>query len=173
MTLLPDQRYWLIRYVALTIALVAPLIWAFVGIRQWYPIPAWSLFSEYAPITEGRTFFILRGERADGTVIDIPAISITDALQQRNHTMVSYVMDNASFELESPHPDNAALLAKHGNVLLPGARVAELLRGWGAGYNLRVSSEDRLAAIRLDEYHWPGGKFEGFDEFVRSWRCEL
>ena len=112
-----------------------------------------------------------------GDVIDIPAIQVTDGLSGRNQMMVNYVVGNASFDVDSPHPANMLLASFYGGMenVPHGARVRDLLQAWGSSYNAQLSEDSprRLSAIRLDEYEWPGGTFTHYRKFKRSWRTEL
>jgi hypothetical protein len=150
---------------------------AFIKIINFYPVPAWDLFSERVGLWEGRTYYILRGETQSGRVIDIPAARITDGLTGRNHMMLYYVMGNLSFEIASPHPANVALMAAlGGRAGLPrAARVSELLRSWGTAYNARRSpdSPERLHAMILVEYRWPGQRYADYAHVQRQWKIEL
>ena len=121
------------------------------------------------------TYFVLRGETSSGEVIDVPAVTLTDAMRSRLWGLVAATANNDSFRLHSPHPKNAAVLAVAGGVehLPDGQLMKDLLRAWGDIYNARHSSSDRLKAIRLDCYRWPGGQYSNYDQFVKSWREEL
>ncbi|HEV7701079.1 MAG TPA: hypothetical protein VGO43_12680 [Pyrinomonadaceae bacterium] len=125
----------------------------------------------------GRTYFMLRGETISGETLDIPATSLTDAMAPRAWSMVTATEQNASFFLDSPHPDNMRLLATAGSPegLPRGARVPDLLRAWGQIYNARLpdTSPQRLHAIRLDTYQWEGGSYANYDRFLETCRVEL
>ena len=109
--------------------------------------------------------------------MDIPPIRITDVLTARIHMMVYYTVDNASFFIDSPHPDNVERAAAAGGAerLTPGVRLPDLLRSWGESFNasLPKDSPRRLQAIRLDQYRWNGEQYANYREFVRSWMVEL
>jgi len=166
-------RRFLFRYALLTIAIFAPLLWAFVTVRNVYPIASWTVMMRGGDLERGHRYFILRGETVSGDTIDIPAVTLTDALYARNWTFVAATVDNQSFRLRSPHPENAALMA---NAVLPtAARLPELLHAWGDIYNSRLpsTSPQRLKAIRLDAYQWMGQHYSDYDRFIQSWREEL
>lgn len=163
------------KYAVLTIAIFLPLIWAFVEIRNLYPVAAWNVMMSGGTLERGRSYWILRGETVSGETIDVRPMSLTNALYARTWTMVNATVDNQSFKLSNPYPANAELLRQTGGLLPPGARVPDLLRAWGDLYNERLpaSSPQRLKAIRLDMYRWEGGDFANYDKFIESWRQDL
>lgn len=166
------EQDWIVRYAVLTVAIAAPLLWAFATVTNLYPIPVWSLFSEAVDLSEARSYYMLRGETMEGEIIDIPAIEVTRALNGRNHMLVYYAVDNHSLKIRSPHPSNVDKL----NPPIPsGALVEDLLRGWGSAYNARWASDSphRLRSMRLDGYLWSGGDYNRFAEPGRSWKVEL
>lgn len=171
------ERHFRLRYLLLTAAIFLPLIWAFVSIKNVYPVAAWTVMMAGGNLHRTHDYFLLRGETVSGDVVDIPAIDLTDALAGRNWGLVSATMANTPFKLRSPHPENAALLAATGDIekLQQGTRVPELLRAWGTIYNSRwpASSPHRLRAIRLDAYRWMGQSYSDYDHFIQSWRQEL
>jgi len=128
-------------------------------------------------LEQGRTYFILRGETVSGETIDIPPISLTNALYARTWTMVGATVNNHSFKLPNLHPANAELLRQSGGPehLPPAARLPELLRAWGDLYNERLApaSPQRLRTIRLDMYRWEGGSYSNYDHFMQTWRQDL
>jgi hypothetical protein len=166
-----------LKYAILTAAIFLPLLWAFVEIRNVYPITAWNVMMAGGRLERGRSYWLLRGETVSGETIDIRPMSLTNALYARTWTMVNATVDNQSFKLPAPYPANAELLRQAGGVehLPPGARVPDLLRAWGDLYNERLpaSSPQRLKAIRLDMYRWEGGEFANYDNFIQSWRQNL
>ncbi|MGH9957779.1 MAG: hypothetical protein ACREBC_11730, partial [Pyrinomonadaceae bacterium] len=91
--------------------------------------------------------------------------------------LVAATVDNRGFQLRSPHPDNAALLAglPATGTIPRAARLPELLRAWGEIYNSRLpaSSPDRLRALRFEAYQWSGSNYSDYDQFIESWRVEL
>jgi hypothetical protein len=123
----------------------------------------------------GRNYCVLRGETVSGETIDIRAVHLTNALYERNWTMVNATIDNQSFKLQSIHPANLALLQKSPEGIKLGERVPDLLAAWGNLYNqqLPTSSPLRLKAIRLDMYRWASGTYSDYSTFVTSWRKEL
>jgi len=165
------------KYAVLTVAIFLPLIWAFVEIRNLYPVAAWNVMMAGGNLERGRSYWILRGETVSGETIDVRPMSLTNALYARTWTMVNATVDNQSFKLPNPYPANAELIRQAGGIehLPPGARVPDLLRTWGDLYNERVpvSSPQRLKAIRLDMYRWEGGEFANYDKFIESWRLDL
>ncbi len=166
-----------LKYAILTAAIFLPLIWAFVEIRNLYPVATWNVMMAGGLLERGRSYWILRGETVSGETIDIRPMSLTNAMYARTWTMVNATVDNQSFKLPHPHPANAELLRQAGGLehLPPGARVPDLLRAWGDLYNERLpaSSPQRLKAIRLDMYRWEGGSFANYDKFIESWRQNL
>ena len=166
-----------VKYAILTGAIFLPLFWAFVYVRNVYPIAAWNVMLGGALLERGRSYWILRGETVSGETVDIRALDLTNALYSRNWTMVNATAGNQSFRLATLHPANAELLRQAGGVenLPAGARLPDLLRAWGAIYNDRLpgSSPQRLKAIRLDMYRWEGGRYADYDKFIQSWRQDL
>ena len=166
-----------VKYAILTAAIFLPLLWAFVAIRNLYPVAAWNVMMSGGILERGRSYWILRGETVSGETIDIRPMSLTNALYARTWTMVNATVDNQSFKLSNPYPANAELIRQAGGLehLPPGARLPDLLRAWGDLYNERLPPESpqRLKAIRLDMYRWEGGSFDNYDKFIESWRQEL
>ena len=173
----PGERRLVIKYTVLTLAIFLPLLWAFLSIRNLYPIAAWNVMMAGGDLERGRSYCILRGETVSGETIDVPAIELTNALYSRNWTMVNATIANQSFKLDSLHPENEDLLRSFGGVdkLPPGARITDLLKAWGDLYNKKLpdSSPQRLKAIRLDMYRWESGRYADYDKFIESWRKEL
>ncbi|MFN2529823.1 MAG: hypothetical protein ABR555_00850 [Pyrinomonadaceae bacterium] len=171
------ERWLLIRYLLLTAFIFLPLFWAFVKIRNVYPVTAWTVMMAGGDLQRGRSYYMLRGETIDGLTIDIPAIELTNAMYSRNWGMVNAVAGNESLKLKAPHPANQALIAAYGAVQnLPfGVRMPDLLQGWGEIYNNRQSPSSplRLKAIRIDMYRWNGGSYSNFATPAYSWRQEL
>jgi hypothetical protein len=166
-----------LKYAILTFAIFAPLLWAFVYIRNVYPITAWNVMVAGGLIDRGRSYWVLRGETVAGETVDVRPITLTNAMYSRTWTMVNATVDNQSFKLPNLHPANAELLRQSGGLqnLPPGARLPDLLRAWGELYNERLpaSSPQRLKAIRLDMYRWEGGRYADYDKFIQSWRQDL
>ena len=166
-----------IKYAILTAALFLPLLWAFLTVRNLYPVAAWNVMMAGGDLERGRSYCILRGETVSGETIDVAAIELTNALYSRNWTMVNATIDNQAFKLTSMHPQNEEMLHAFGGIenLPPGARIPDLLKTWGDLYNKRerASSPKRLKAIRLDMYRWEGGRYGDYDKFIESWRKEL
>ncbi len=161
----------------LTLAIFLPLLWAFLSIRNLYPIAAWNVMMAGGDLERGRSYCILRGETVSGETIDVPAIELTNALYSRNWTMVNATIANQSFKLDSMHRENEDLVRSFGGIdqLPPGARIPDLLKAWGDLYNKKLpdSSPQRLKAIRLDMYRWESGRYADYDKFIESWRKEL
>ena len=169
---------WLkVKYTLLTLAIVLPLLWAFVRVRNVYPITTWNVMMAPGLLERGRSYWMLRGETVSGETIDIPPITLTNAMYARTWTMVNATVGNQSFKIRNLHPANAQLLEQFGGLdhLPPGARVPDLLRAWGNLYNERldVASPQRVKAIRLDMYRWEGGSYANYDHFIESWRQDL
>ena len=167
----------IVKYAILTAALFVPLVWAFVSIRNLYPIAAWNVMMAGGDLERGRSYCILRGETVSGETVDIRPIKLTNALYSRTWTMVNATIGNQSFKLASIHPDNEELVRQYGGIenLPPGVRLPDLLQTWGNLYNdqLPASSPQRLKAIRLDLYRWESGSYSDYDKFIESWRKEL
>ena len=171
------DRVLFIKYVVLTVAIFVPLIWAFLFVRNLYPIAAWNVMMAGGDLDRGHTYCILRGETVSGETIDIAPIELTNALYSRTWTMVNATIANQSFKLSSLHPANAELIRQLGGVenLPSGARIPDLLETWGRLYNERLpeSSPQRLKAISLDRYRWEGGSYSNYQNFIESWRKDL
>jgi hypothetical protein len=172
-----SERRFVFQYAVLTLALFLPLLWAFIRVRNTYPIVVWNMMMAGGELQRSRTYFILRGETLDGETIDIRGAGLTNGLSNRTWGMVGATANNDSFRLHSLHPANERLLSQVGDFsnLPPGARMSDLLQAWGQLYNERLpqSSTRRLRAIRLDMYRWDSGEYAGFDRFIDSWRKEL
>jgi hypothetical protein len=172
-----EERKFRLKYLILTTAIFLPLLWAFVKIRNVYPVAAGTMMMSGWSPERGRTYYILRGETLSGETVDVNPQELTDALSQQLFGMVGATMNNEAFKLTSPHPANVAWLESAGSVenLPRGARLPELLRAWGSIYNseLPANSPRRLKAIRLDGYRWEGGAYANYDRFIQSWREEL
>lgn len=173
-----SERNYLLRYSLLTIALFIPLLWAFVRTTNVYPVASWTVMMAGGRLERSHPYYVLRGETISGEVVDVSAIKLTDALSGRNYGLAALTVSNGPFRLRSPHPANAALLATtEGGIekLPPATRLPELLRAWGKIYNSRLpaSSPNRLKAIRLDSYDWPGHTYSNYEQLLQSWRQEL
>jgi hypothetical protein len=178
----PDEHYpakdrlVLVRYAALTAALFVPLVLAFGSIRNLYPFAASTMMID-RDLQRGRDYYVLRGETASGETIDLPPINLTNALTGRSWSLVSTAVENKSFNIRWPHPENLRLAAGLGGIdkLPKAARLEELLRAWGSIHNSRLpeSSTYRLRSVRLDAYRWEGGINGEYDRFVQSWRAVL
>ncbi len=174
----PSERGLIIKYAVLTAAIFLPLIWAFVSVRNLYPIAAWNVMMAGGDLERGRSYCILRGETVSGETVEVYPIDLTNALYSRTWTMVNATIANQSFRLASTHPANVELVRQAGGAvenLPPGARIPDLLETWGRLYNdrLAASSPQRLKAIRLDMYRWEGGTYSNYDNFIESWRKDL
>ena len=171
------DRRALVRYAVLTVALFIPLILAFVSIRNLYPFAASTMMLGLKDMQSGQDYYVLRGETASGETIDLPPIKLTNALTDRSWSLVSAAVENKSFNIRSPHPENIRLAAAYGGIdkLPRAARLEDLLRAWGGIYNSRLpgSSNQRLKSVRLDAYRWEGGINGEYDRFVESWRAVL
>lgn len=166
-----------IRYVALTVALFIPLILAFAAIRNLYPFAASTMMLGTRDTQSGRDYYVLRGETVSGETIDLPPIKLTNALTGRSWSLVSAAVENKSFNIRWPHPENIRLVTVFGSrdKLPPAVRLEDLLRAWGTIYNSRLpeSSNQKLKSVRLDAYRWEGGINGEYDRFVESWRASL
>jgi len=173
----PAERRLIVKYAVLTVAIFLPLIWAFLFVRNLYPVTAWNVMMAGGDLERGRSYCMLRGETVSGETVDIPAINLTNALYSRTWTMVNATIDNQSFKLTSIHPQNEELIRRFGGVekLPPGVRLPDLLQAWGELYNKQLpsSSPQRLKAIRLDMYRWESGGYSDYDKFIETWRKEL
>src|SRR5262245_44757304 len=122
-------------------------------------------------------YYVLRGETVDDQLIDLPPIKLTNALTGRHWSLIIAAVDNRSFTIRWPHPENAALAARAGGInrLPEAARLPELLRAWGGLHNnnLPPGSPKRLRAVVLDAYRWEGQEYVDYDTHVRRWRQQL
>lgn len=172
-----DKRRLIVRYVFLTVALALPLLWSFTFVRNLFPFAAFSQVKSGGDLQAACVYYVLRGETQSGEVIDLPAVKLTNALSNIAWSLPPVVLENESFKISSPHPANVALIAEAGSVeRLPEARrIDDLLKVWGSIHNSRLSgdSPQRLSAIRLDVYVWPGGTYTNYEQFIRSWRVKL
>jgi hypothetical protein len=169
-----SPRRWVIKYSILTMALALPLLWSFRWVRNYYPATVWDMMMA-GDLETGRRYCVLRGETVSGATIEIRPIELVNAMSGRTWTMVNFTIDNRSLGLPSPHPDNVLLVNQFGGKLPPGARIPDLLATWGNLYNNRLpaDSPDRLKAIRLDQYEWPGGRYADYSTYLTSWRKDL
>ena len=125
----------------------------------------------------GRTYFVVKGETVAGEQIEVRPATLTNALYGRTWGMVLATVNNESFKLASPHPDNSFLLSRVGGVgnLPSGVRVPDLLKTWGQLYNARQQpdSPQRLKSITLVMFRWEGGSYANYDHQIDSWSEEL
>ena len=165
------------RYAVLTVALWLPLLWAFANVRNLYPFAAATMMMESGRFAGPAIYYVLKGETVGGQLIDLPPIRLTDALTGRHWTLVIATVDNRSFTIRWPYPENEALAARAGgNDRLPeAARLPELLSAWGNIHNdnLPADSPQRLRAVLLDAYRWKGEGYADYDAHVRTWRQPL
>ena len=171
-----DQRI-LSRYVVLTAALFLPLLFTFITIRNVYPFAASTMMLGIRDKQSAKEYYILQGETLSGEPIDLRAIDLTNALTGRNWSLLGGTIENESFHLRSPHPENLRLISTYGGTENEprAARMPELLRAWGGIYNSRLpeSSNQRLKSIRVDAYVWEGGIDGEYRRFVESWTVAL
>ncbi len=177
-SVLRSERPFRVRYALLTIGIFVPLAWAFFSLKNVFPVAAWTVMMAGGDLQREHQYYVLRGETVSGEIVHLRAIELTDALSSaRNLGLVVATVNNRVFDLQSPHPNNAVLLAKSTDVskLPPAVRLPELLRAWGAIYNsgLPASSRQRLKAVRLDAYRWMGQQYSDYDRLIESWRAEL
>ena len=173
-----SERNYLLRYALLTTFIFLPLLWAFARTTNVYPVAAWTVMMAGGNLQRSHPYYVLRGETIGGEVVDIQAIELTDGLTGRNYGLAALTVSNGPFRLRSPHPTNAALLeTTEGGVekLPPALRLPELLQAWGKIYNSRLpaTSTNRLRAIRLDAYEWPGHTYSDYEKLIQSWRKDL
>lgn len=173
----PPEGTLRIRYILLTVGIFLPLFWSFVSLRGFYPITSWTMMMSGGNWQRGWTYYLVRGETVSGEIIDLRPSELTDGLSGRTWSLVAAAVNNDSFKLSSLHPQNAQLLGRAGNLenIPRGARVPELLGGWGSLYNSKLppSSPSRLKAVRIDVYRWDSGRFQNYDKFIETWRKEL
>jgi hypothetical protein len=165
-----------IKYLILTLGLFLPLLWAFVRVRNLYPIASWNVMVRSSPVPPPYTYYILRGETDAGDLIDVQATSWSDPMRSRLWGLVAATANNQSLTLPSPHPRNAELLSRLPIDQLPeGVLMNDLLHVWGQTYNAThpAGSPNHLKVMRLDAYRWNGASYSDYGQFVRSWRAEL
>ena len=100
------DRRTLFRYAALTVALVVPLLFSFISIRDLYPFAASKMMLWNRDGQTGQDYYVLRGETVSGETIDLPPIKLTNALTGRNWSLVNAAVKNQSLKIRFPHPDN-------------------------------------------------------------------
>lgn len=164
------------KYLILTLALFLPLLWAFVRVRNLYPIASWNVMVRSSPVQEPFSYYILRGETDSGELVELPAAGWSNPLRSRLWGLFAATARNDSLRLPAPYPANAALLKKLGSDQLPdGILMKELLRVWGQQYNSShpPGSQGHLQAIQVDQYQWDGRGYADYHQFVKSWREEL
>lgn len=171
------DRTVLTRYVILTAILFVPLLISFILLRNVYPFAASTMMLGNFDQQSGRDYYVLRGETVGGELVDLPAITLTNALSGRNWSLVNTAVENKSFTIRWPHPENLRLVAAKGGIdkLPRAARLEELLRVWGRIYNSRLSesSNGKLTSVRLYAYRWEGGSNGESSRFVESWSALL
>jgi len=164
------------KYLILTLALFLPLLWAFVRVRNLYPVASWNVMVRSSPVQPPFTYYVLRGETDAGDLVDVQANSLADPLRSRLWGFVAATAANQSLKLHRPHPQNAALLSQVPIDQLPeGVLMNDLLRVWGQNHNAShpAGSANHLKVIRLDAYRWDGASYSNYRQFVKSWRAEL
>ena len=173
------SRRLILRHVVLTVAIFVPLGWAFITQTFWYPIHYYRMFYGTSALGKGneRVYYIFRGETASGEIIDIPPVTIFNALDAMVTYVVQASIDNESLHIRSAHPDNIKLIQSAGSienvpraVLLP-----DVLRVFGERYNAKLSgdSPQRLIRVRLDAYRWPEEEYGNYAQYLESWNVEL
>src|SRR5882724_3375213 len=85
----PRERRLIVKYAVLTLAIFLPLIWAFLFVRNLYPVASWNVMMAGGDLDRGRSYCILRGETVSGETIEIRPIDLTNALYSRTWTMVN------------------------------------------------------------------------------------
>jgi len=172
-----DDKRIVRRYVLLTAALFLPLLFTFITITNVYPFAASTMMLGIRDKQSAKDYYILQGETLSGEPVDLRAVELTNALTGRNWSLLGSTVENESFNLRSPHPENLRLISSYGGPenAPRAARMPELLRAWGAIYNSRLpdSSNQRLKSIRVDAYVWEGGIDGEYRRFVESWTVVL
>lgn len=156
-----------------TAVVFVPLITTFITTLNYYPSPAWSLFSEAGKLDDGRTYFVLLAKTKGGEWEELPPRSISQVLYARWHTLTNYTYLNEPFRISSPHPKNVKLMTEGGGLenVPTGARIPDLLRAWGKMANAKFG--DKFTAIKLEVRRWKGGSYDNYDEFQQQWEVEL
>jgi hypothetical protein len=171
----PTER-WGRRYCLLAAILGVPLFLAFIFVRNLYPFAASTMMMAGGDLQRGRLYYVMRGETLAGETISLPPVELTNALSGRAWSLVAATVENKSYSIRFPHPENLAALSAGGAANLPpGARLPELLRAWGEIHNSRLpeNSTQRLRAVRLDAYRWDGAGYANYDRHVQSWRVDF
>ena len=134
-----EDRRTLYRYAALTIVLFVPLLLTFISIRDLYPFAASRMMIWNGDRQGGRSYYVLRGETANGETIDLPPIKLTNALTGRSWSLVRAAVENQSFKIRWPHPANIRLAADYDGLdKLPKAARLEDFCAPGVEFTTRV-----------------------------------
>ena len=172
-----EEKRFIIQYAILTLCLALPLLYAFVKIRNFYPV-ATSTMMMGGRLEGSKSYYILRGETVAGETVSVNPTGFTNALFMRTWGLVAATARNQSFKLgTATHPANLAVIEEFGGIenVPDGMRVPELIRAWGEMYNeaLPTDSPARLKSIRLEAYKWNGGEYSAYDTYLKSWTAEL
>ena len=174
-----NSRRLTVRHIVLTVAVFLPLVWAFITQTIWYPIHYYRMFYGTSSLGGGneRVYYIFRGETASGDIIDIPPVTIFNALDGMIIYVVQAAIDNDSLQLRFAHPDNIKLIQSAGSIekVPRAAQLPDLLRVFGERHNAKLSgdSPQRLIRVRLDAYRWPKKEYGNYAEYIESWSVEL
>lgn len=174
-----NSRRLIVRYVVLTIAVFLPLMWAFITGNRWYPVHSFQMFYGASALGrgDGRIYYVFRGETAAGEIIDIPPITILNALDDRIWSMVDAVVANESLQVRSPHPENVRVIQSAGGIenVPRAAHLSNVLRTIGERYNAGLSKDSarHLVNVRLDAYRWAEQEYGNYAEYLETWRVEL
>ena len=171
------EKRFIIQYAALTLFLAVPLLWAFVRIRNFYPIASSTMMTG-GRLEGSKNYYILRGETVAGETVNVNPTGFTNALFMRTWGLVTATARNQSFKLNAAtHPANLAVIEEFGGIdnVPDGMRVPELIRVWGEMYNesLPADSPIRLKSIRLESYRWNGGEYSDYRTYLKSWTADL
>src|ERR1700752_5311244 len=68
------ERRLVLKYSILTVALFVPLLWAFLSVRNLYPVAAWNVMMAGGDLERGRSYCILRGDKVSGQTVAVAPI---------------------------------------------------------------------------------------------------
>jgi len=161
------------------VAIFVPLVWAFITQTIWYPVHYYRMFYGTSALGKGheRVYYIFRGETASGEIIDIPPVTIFNALDGMVTYVVQAAVDNESLQLRFAHPNNVKLIQSAGSIenVPRAALLPDLLRVFGERYNAKLSGDSprRLVRVRLDAYRWPEQEYGNYAQYLESWNVDL
>jgi len=73
-----------------------------------------------------------------GQPVDLRAIELTNALTGRNWSLLGSTLENESFDLRSPHPENLRLISTYGGTERAAGRAGDRVTA-GVGRHLQLT----------------------------------